>query len=123
MLNMMKARLSVAAAALLLMGGLALASAPHRAAAQGPASSPTAMDQCNQDAVDSTKPAETVDPTETGPQAGNVDVQCGDQNAPDANGDKVDASDNATDGDNVQQQDGLQNQNDDQPETPDVSAQ
>ena len=120
MINVMKTKL-VMAAAVLLMGGTALAGASRPVAAQTATPEPaTPTVQCSaQDAIDGTEPVETTDPVDPN---GALDTQCGDQNDPDAVAETVETADSGADADQTQQQDGPQDQNDGQPETPDANG-
>ncbi|MHB8624939.1 MAG: hypothetical protein ACYDBJ_03735 [Aggregatilineales bacterium] len=117
MFNIHKVKIASVMTALLLTGGV-LVSAPQRAGAQVASLDPGPG--CNvQDTSDN-----TPDTVSGNADTGNVDQQCGDQNAPDAQSQTADSgAASGSETDNVQQQDGPQNQNDGQPETPDSNAQ
>jgi hypothetical protein len=76
MFQTFRARLTLAVAALLLLGGGALMSGPHRAGAQG-APTPAATETCT--AQDATA---TAEPTQAG-ETDTANVQCGDQTGTD----------------------------------------
>jgi len=128
MFNVMKTKL-VIAVAVLLMAGTALIGASRPAAAQTGTPVPTTPTaQCSaQDMVDATEPATTAEPLATADPVevnGVMDQQCGDQNSPDAANETVDANDKNAETDNTQQNDGPQDHtpNDGQPETPDANG-
>ena len=73
MFQTIKAKSTLAMAALLLLGGGALMSGPHRAGAQSGSPIPTVTETCTAQDV-----AATAEPTQT-TDGDNVDFQCGDQ--------------------------------------------
>ncbi len=113
-----KAKVTVAIAALLLLGGGALMSGPHYAAAQASQATPAATEACTvQDAAATAEPTQSAD-------ADKVDLQCGDQAAFDGKDgadaeSSVEPTESANDkgGDNVDQQGDHQDPGDTQPDT------
>lgn len=120
MINVMKTKL-VMAAAVLLIGGATMMGVSRPAAAQTATPvPPTPTAQCSaQDAVDSTETVETTDPVEPN---STLDEQCGDQNGPDDVGETVETADTGADSDQTQPQDGAHDQNNGQPETPETNG-
>ena len=123
MFQTVKAKFSLATAALLLLGGGLFMGGSHPAAAQVSSATPTVTETCaNQDTAAIAQP--TAEPTQAA-ESDSVDVQCGDQNGPDtANSPDMESTmeptPSATEqaGDNVDQQGEHQDAGDnDQPDT------
>ncbi len=115
MFQTFKTKLTLAMAALLLLGGGTLMSGIHPAAAQD---GPPPTEVCTaQDAAATAEAPESDSAVDTG----NTDFQCGDQNAPDTNAEtesSVEPVEAANDkgGDNIDQQGDHQDTGDTQPD-------
>ena len=117
MFQTLKARVTVGMVALLLLGGGALMSGPHFAAAQSGSATPAATEICTaQDAAATAEPTQSAD-------ADKVDLQCGDQtsvDSSDAEGaeSSIEPTESANDkgGDNIDQQGDHQDAGDTQPD-------
>lgn len=116
MFQTLKAKVTVGMAALLLLGGGALMSGPHFAAAQASQATPAATETCTaQDAAATAEPTQSAD-------ADMVDLQCGDQTSVDGTDaagaeSSIEPTESANDkgGDNVDQQGDNQDAGDTQP--------
>lgn len=99
MFQTVKAKFTLAMAALLLLGGGALMNGPHRVAAQGGTPTPVATETCTAQDI-----AATAEPTQA-TDSDTVDLQCGDQTKAGTET-SVEPTESATDkgGDNVDQQ-------------------